>query len=643
MDRTVDPCVDFYAFSCGGWQEVNPIPPDQSTWSVYEKLQDDIERHLWGLLQAAASAKARSTTQAEIGDYFAACMDEARIEALGSKPLEPALAALASVKDRRGLAAWLAEQHLAGSTDELLFGFSSDQDASDATQFIATIDAGGLGLPDRDDYLDQDAKSKEQRERYREHVVRLLKLLGDDAATAQGTAALVMDIETVLAHASLTRVESRDPHKVFHRMRVEELEKLVPAFDWQTYLGGMRVPDTQVLNVSEPRFMQAVDAELNRRPLAQWKQYFRWHLVNAQAQYLSRAFADEDFAFNDKVLLGTDALAPRWKRCVRWVDRDLGESLGQEFVQKNFSPEIQETTRAMVLNIEREMEMNLRSLQWMSEPTRERALEKLAAMTNKIGYPERWRDYSSIRLARDDFYGNVARAEEFESARQLRRIGKPVDRGEWDVTPQTVDASYNQTMNDVTFPAGVLQPPLYDPKMDDAPGYGNTGGTIGHELTHGFDDEGRQFDAKGNLKDWWSKQDEAEFARRASCISDQFSTYVAVDDIHVNGKLTLGEDVADLGGLILAYRAWRHAAANEQLPSIDGLTPEQRFFVGSAQWACANIRPEAMRQLARTGPHSPPRYRVNGLVANMPEFAQAFSCKPGQPMTKPPEKICKVW
>jgi len=644
MDRSVDPCVDFYAYSCGGWEKLNPIPPDQSAWSVYAKLQDEIQRHLWGLLQTAADpSSARSPVQAKIGDYFAACMDEARIEELGAKPLQPALASLSKVKDGRGLATWLADQHLAATGTQLLFGFGSEQDLTDATQFIAALYAGGLGLPDRDDYLDPDPKSQQIREKYREHVLRTLQLLGDDAATAKKTTALVMDIETALAKASLTRVERRDPYKIFHRMRVSELQQLAPAFDWKTYLAGAGVPGTAVLNVSQPAFVKAVNAELKKRPLADWKRYLRWHLANSKARYLSRDFVEEDFAFNDKVLRGTEQLAPRWKRCVRWVDRDLGEALGQVFVEKNFSPELKRKTLDMVLGIEGQMEENLQTLAWMSPATRQRGIEKLKTMANKIGYPDRWRDYSSIRLARDDFQGNVTRAVRFESARQLTKIGKPVDRGEWDITPQTVNAYYSPTMNDMNFPAAVLLPPLYDPKMDAAPGYGNTGGTIGHELTHGFDDEGRKFDARGNLADWWTKEDAAEFERRAACVSDQFSSYIAVDDIHVNGKLTLGEDVADLGGLILAYRAWRAATANQRLMPIDGLTPDQRFFVGAAQWVCSNVRPEARRLRARIDPHSPPKYRMNGLVVNMPEFGQAFACKPGAPMTKPPERVCKVW
>jgi endothelin-converting enzyme/putative endopeptidase len=644
MDRSVDPCVDFYAFSCGGWLAKNPIPPDQAVWSVYGKLEANIERHLWGLLQTAADpSSAHDEVQRRIGDYFAACMDEARVESLGTTPLDPELKALAAVKDRRGLADWLAHAHGATRSSRLMFAFDAEQDASDATQYLAAVYAGGIGLLDRDDYLDQSTKAKEQRAKYREHVAKMLQLLGDDASTAKQTAALVMDIETTLARATLTRVEQRDPHKIFHKLPVEKLLELSPTFEWKTYLASAGVPATKVLDVSQPKFFQALDRELKRRPLADWKRYLRWQLVNVSARYLPRAFVDQDFAFYGKYLQGSEEMPARWKRCVRWVDRDLGEALGQVFVQKNFSPELKEKTLAMVLAIEHAMEADLKTLDWMSQPTRERALEKLAAMANKIGYPDRWRDYSSIRLTRDDLLGNVRRSTQFESSRLLGRVGKPVDRGEWEMTPQTVNAYYSPTMNDMNFPAGILQPPLYDPKMDAAPGYGNTGGTIAHELTHGFDDEGRQYDAKGNLKEWWTEKDAAEFARRATCVSDQYSSYIAVDDLHVNGKLTLGEDVADLGGLLLAYRAWRATIANQRLQPIDGLTPEQRFFVGYAQWACANVRPQTARVRARTDPHSPPRYRVNGLMTNVPEFGQAFSCKPGAPMTKPPDKVCRVW
>jgi putative endopeptidase len=645
MDRSVDPCTDFYAYSCGGWQKQNPIPADQTRWGVYGKLSNEILRHLWGLLAEAANpSPARSPIQAQIGDSFAACMDEARVDSLGTRPLEPALKALAAVKDRKGLATWLAERHLTTGDGQFLFGFSSEQDASDARQFIAAAYAGGLGLPDRDDYLDTDAKSVEQRARYLEHVAKMLQLLGDSPAKAQATAKLVLDIETELARASLTRVERRDPYKIFHRMEASKLAQLAPAFDWATYFAASAVPKTRVLNVSQPKFFEKLNTLLQRRPLSEWKQYLRWHLVNSESEYLSRPYVEEDFAFNGKYMRGAEQLPPRWKRCVRYVDRDLGEALGQVFVQKNFSPELKQRALTMVLAIEKEMEQDIRTLDWMSPATKEQALSKLHAMANKIGYPDRWRDYSSIHISRDDFFGNVARSVRFESARQLGKIGKPIDRGEWQMTPPTVNAYYNANMNDMNFSAGILQPPLYDAKMDDAPNYGNTGGTIGHELTHGFDDEGRQFDAHGNLKDWWTKEDAAEFTRRASCVSSQYSSYIAVGDVHVNGKLTLGEDVADLGGLILAYRAWKKAIATiDQITPIDGLTPEQRFFVGYAQWACENVRPETARLRARIDPHSPPKYRVNGLVVNMPEFARAFGCKQGQAMVKSPEAVCRVW
>jgi len=644
MDKSVDPCVDFYAYSCGGWQKLNPIPADQTKWDVYGKLTQEIRRHLWGLLQEASTpSPTRTPMQAQIGDYFAACMDEARVEARGAEPLRPALESLAAVKDKAALARWIAEQHLASGDGGFLFGFGSEQDSSDATQFIATTYSGGLGLPDRDDYLDQDAKSKEQRARYLQHVEKMLVLLGDDAATAKSSAKLVLDIETELAKSSLTRVERRDPYKTFHRLPVSELNKLAPRFDWKVYLATMGVAGTKVVNVSQPKFLQGLDAQLKRRSLADWKRYLRWHLINSWSEYLSKPFVDEDWEFNAKYMRGAEVQRPRWKRCVAYVDRDLGEALGQVFVAKNFSPALKQRTLDMVVAIQKAMADDIDTLEWMHPATKVQAREKLKSMANKIGYPDHWRDYSRVKLSADDFFGNVSHAVRFESARQLAKIGQPVDRGEWLMTPQQVNAYYNPNMNDINFAAGVLQPPLYDGKIDAAPGYGNTGGTIGHELTHGFDDEGRQYDAKGNLRDWWTKEDATEFSRRASCISDQYSKYIAVDDVHVNGKLTLGEDVADLGGLILAWRAWKTSTANQRLQPIDGLTPEQRFFIGNAQWACGNARPQTERLLARTDPHSPLRYRVNGLVVNMPEFAQAFSCKAGQPMVKPPDKVCKVW
>jgi endothelin-converting enzyme/putative endopeptidase len=450
-----------------------------------------------------------------------------------------------------------------------------------------------------------------------------------------------MQIETALAKASLTRVEQRDPYKLFHKMDRAKLQALTPSFGWDRYLKALGLPGLNEYNVTEPAFFREVQLQLASVPLDHWKAYLRWHAAQARAPYLSAAFVQADFDFFGRYLRGTPQLQPRWKRCVRYVDRYLGEALGQVFVERTFGSDMKARTMTMTKEIERAMEDDIRQLPWMSEPTRQQALSKLHAVVNKIGYPEKWRDYSSIRIDRGDFAGNIQRAAAFEGRRQLAKIGKPVDRGEWGMTPPTVDAYYDLQMNDINFPAGVLQPPIFDPKMDDAPNYGDTGGTIGHELTHGFDDEGRQFDAHGNLRDWWTKTDAHEFQERADCIAAQYAQYTVVDDIKINSRLTLGEDVADLGGEILAYMAWKHATRDKKLQSAGGFTPEQRFFIGFAQWACGDERPESKRVHAITDPHSPPEYRINGVVSNMPGFAAAFACRVGQPMVR--EKPCRVW
>ena len=644
MDKAVDPCVDFYAYSCGGWLKANPIPADQTSWSVYAKLGNEIKRHLWALLlEAGKPGPAKSEEEKKAGDYFASCMDLPAVDALGAAPLQPALKALAELKDSASLARWLAAQHLATASADLLFGFTSEQDASDSSQFIAAVYAGGLGLPDRDDYLRKDPKSVEQRGRYLAHVQRMLELGGDDPALARATAASVMRVETELAKASLTRVERRTPRNVFHKLPLARLKALAPAFDWDAYLAASGVPSTSVLDVSQPKFVTRVSQLLRQEPLDLWKGYLRWHLINGAAPHLSQPFVDADFEFYQKYLLGSEVLAPRWKRCVESVDENLGEALGQLFVKKNFSPELKSQARAMVLVIQKEMEKELQSLEWMSPATKEAAFAKLKSMADKIGYPDKWRDYSSVVVDRKDFFGNVTRATGFETARKLRKIGQPVDRGEWLENPQSVNAYYDPVMNDMNFMAAVLQPPLYDPKMDLAPNYGNTGQTVGHELVHGFDDEGRQFDEKGTLRDWWSKKDAKQFDQRVKCVADQYSGYIAVDEVYVNGELTLGENVADLGGIILAYRGWKTVTAGKELSAADGLTPEQRFFVGNAQWVCSNVRPATERLRARTNPHAPGKYRVNGLFVNMPEFAAAFACKAGQPMVKPASKVCRIW
>jgi putative endopeptidase len=642
MDPSADPCVDFYQYTCGGWIAHNPIPPDQASWSVYGKLAQDNEQFLWGILEDAGKpSPARTPVQQKIGDYFHACMDETAVDALGGKPLEPLLQRIAALKSRSELAAHLAREHPATGGSGMLFEFGSAQDFSDATQVIAFAGAGGLGLPDRDYYTKEDAKSQEIRAEYRKHVTRMLVLAGEPKEAAAKDAGTVLEMETALAKASLTRVERRDPYKLFHKMSPAELKKLTPAFEWKRYLDDSGLAGVETVNVMEPGFFREVDHELRSASLAEWKAYLRWHVVHARAPYLSKAFVAENFDFYAHTLRGVAEQPPRWKRCVRYVDRDLGEALGQEFVRRTFSARTKQDVVEMTRRIESAMEGEIETLDWMSEPTRQRALEKLHAVANKVGYPDRWRDYTSVEVRPTDFFGNVERATIFESRRELGKIGKPVDRGEWDMTPPTVNAYYNPQLNDMNFPAGVLQPPLYDPKLDAAPNYGNTGSTIGHELTHGFDDEGRQFDAHGNLKDWWSPADAKAFEERIQCVRDQYAQYTIVDDIKINSKLTSGEDVADIGGTLLAYLGWKAATAGEALQPGDGFTPDQRFFIGFAQWACENERPENLRANAITNPHSPGKYRVNGVVANLPQFQQAFACRGGQPMVS--GRPCKVW
>lgn len=642
MDTSADACVDFYRYACGGWQQHNPIPADQAKWSVYGKLYQDNQRFLWGILDGLAkSTTERNPAQQQIGDYFAACMDESAVETLGATPLKPDLDRIAALTSKSGLPALLAALQQSTGGRGLYFDVSAAQDFADSSQMIAFADAGGLGLPDRDYYTKDDAKSKALRAQYLTHVARMFELLGDAPKAAQAEARQVMDIETALASASLTRVERRDPHAIFHKVDAKGLQALTPHFDWAIYLDALGLRALDTFNVTQPAFYQALDQRWQADSLDAIKTYLRWHVAHANADYLASAFVNEDFAFFGKTLRGVPQLRPRWKRCVALVDDQLGEALGQEFVSRAFSPQLKQKTLHMTQQIEQAMQDDISTLTWMDAETKARALEKLHAIVNKIGYPDRWRDYGSIVVSRTDFAGNVERANRFEVHRQLAKIGKPLDRSEWGMTPPTVNAYFDPQMNDINFPAGVLQPPLYDPKMDDAPNYGNTGGTIGHELTHGFDDEGRQFDAHGNLKDWWTPKDAGNFTDRAQCIVDQYAQYTVVDEIKINSKLTQGEDIADLGGLMLALVAWKAETAGQNLENRDGLTPEQRFFIGYAQWACENNRPENLRVDAVTNPHSPGKYRVNGLMVNMPEFRDAFSCKVGQPMVS--EKPCRVW
>ena len=644
MDRNADPCEDLFQFACGGWKINNPIPADQSGWSTYGKAYVDNQRYLWGILQdSSRPGPERSATQTMIGDYFAACMDVENIDELGIKPLESDLQAIAGLEDKTQLGELIGR--LIVHTDSRVFflGLGSEQDAEDSSLMIGAIRAGGLGLPDRDYYLANDENKQATRKAYSEHLVAMFTLLGETTEKAQNSAATVMRIETALAKASLTRVERRDPHKVYNRKSLEELQQMAPAIDWSTLFTKTGLDPKPWLNLSQPAFIQEAQATIERESLEDLKTYLRWGLVNIRAQLLSKPFRDQDFAFFRGQLRGITEQSPRWRTCVSRVDRQLGEALGREFVERSFPPERREEARRMSLQIQQVMAERIDQMTWLSLETRTQAHEKLKKMRNKIGYPDKWRDYSSISIDRADYFGNVTRATGFDLNRQLDQIGKPVDLDEWFMTPAMVNAYYNPSMNDINFPAGVLMPPLYDSKMDDAPNYGNTGGTIGHELVHGFDDEGRKFDSDGNLRDWWTAQDVSAFKERADCIREQYATYNVIDDIFINSALTSGEDIADLGGLILAWHAWKKETASQELQAADGLSPEQRFFVGFAQWACGDERPEALRLHAATDPHSPPKYRINGVVVNMPEFGEAFSCKADAAMVKPVEKVCRIW
>ncbi len=640
LDRSVDPCVDFYRFSCGGWMKDNPVPADETSWSVYGKLADENQQFLWGLLEQDAGAANRDAAQQKIGDYFASCMDTAAVDRQGLEPVKSELAAIEGLPDRKELIVYLGRLDRS-EMGTYFFNSGPVQDPTDSTHVIADGGAGGLGLPDRDYYVKTDAKSLETRAKYEAYIVKLLTLSGEPAAQARGDAKAILRVETGLAKASLTRVERRDPYKEFHKMTLAQLEGVSPAVRWESFLAQQGAAGVSTLNVSQPAFLKQVQAVLTREPLPVLKAYLRFHVLTAAAPALASRYEVANFDFFSRYLRGAQQMPPRWKSCVRDVDHSLGEALGQEFVRRTFSPEMKASTVAMTDQIEQAMQQEIERLDWMSEPTKQEALRKLRTVRNKIGYPDHWRDYTALQVRREDYFGNVARAAEFQHNHDWAKIGKPVDRSEWDMSPPTVNAYYNPQMNDINFPAGVLQPPLYDPKSDDAPNYGDTGATIGHELTHGFDDEGRQFDAEGNLKDWWTKRDAQGFDERIDCLRDQFAGYVVVDDIHINSKLTSGEDVADLGGTLIAYIAWKKATAEENLQPVGGFTPEQRFFIGFGQWACENTRPESSRVLALTDPHSPGFARINGIVTNMPQFAEAFGCKANQPMVK--AKVCKVW
>jgi endothelin-converting enzyme/putative endopeptidase len=639
IDHSVSPCDSFYKFACGNWIDKNPIPADRGRWSRFDVLTELNLEKLRAILETAAAGSDPVTRK--IGDFYASCMDEAGIEAKGLAPLAPELARIEALTGTDGLSALLARQHQNGARG--FFAFRSTEDNTDATQVIAEVDQGGLGLPERDYYLREDSSSIELRNAYRRHVANMLRLLGEPGDVAEKNAGVVVALETDLAKASLDRVKRRDPRNLDHKLSRADLAGLAPRFAWDDYFSAVGQGGIDSLNVGWPDFLKGFDAVLGRYDVAALKTYLRWHLVSRAAQWLPKAFVAERFAFQGRMLTGAQEDRPRWKRCVQQVNWMIGEDLGRAYVAAAFPPNTKDETLAMIRAIEAAYAEDIAGLEWMTPDTKAKALAKLAAITNKVGYPDKWRDYSALEIVRGDALGNALRADGFEFRRRLAKIGKPVDRSEWMIPPPTVNAYYNPRTNDINFPAGILQPPFYDPKLDAAVNYGAIGSVMGHEMTHGFDDQGRKYDGNGNLRDWWTPADAAAFDQRAACLVDQYGNFAAVGDLKVNGRLTLGENIADAGGLHLAYAALERKLKGAAPPPIDGLTAPQRFFLAYAQAWCGRASDQEKRRRALTDPHAPNEFRVNGVVANEPAFARAFSCPAGAPMAPPPEKVCRVW
>jgi putative endopeptidase len=642
MDTSVSACQDFYRYANGGWMKKNQIPAAYPEWGSFDALAEKNRETLRGILEADAKANAKSGNAQKLGNFYASCMDEQKIEAEGLKPLMPELERIDKMRDTKDLQEEIA--HLHGYGISALFRFGADQDYKDSTRVIGSAAQGGLGLPDRDYYLKDDPKSKTLREQYAAHVAKMFELMGDDADKARAEAQTVMNIETTLAQASMTRVDRRDPDKTYHRMSVAEVQKLTPDFSWSNYLKAIGASQVGDINVAQPDFFKAANAQLTAVPVADWKTYLRWHLINSAASALSSKFVEEDFNFKGRTLQGTQENLPRWKRCVGSTDRALGEALGEEYVKIAFTPQSKARMMELVGNLIAALREDIGTLSWMSDATRKQAVGKLNAFARKIGYPEKWRDYSALNVDRGSFLSNRLRAVNFEFKRDLNKIGKPVDRTEWGMSPPTVNAYYNPSMNEIVFPAGILQPPFFNAEADDAINYGAIGAVIGHEMTHGFDDQGAKFDAEGNLKNWWMEADLKNFKSRADCVINQFSSFVVdeKENLRQNGKLVAGESIADLGGLTIAYAAFQKSMEGKpRPPAIDGFTPEQRFFLGYAQVWASNSRPEYERLLVNIDPHPLPRFRVNGPLSNMPQFAQAFQCKTGQAMVR--EDRCQIW
>jgi len=643
LDKNTAACTDFYQYANGGWLAANPLPAAYSSWGVANLLDERNRDVVHEILEAAAknTNAPKGSSEQKVGDYYATCMDEAKIEAEGVKPLAPAFAMITNIKDFAGLQDVIAHFHSMGLN--VVFNSDSTQDFKNSAEVTFEIYQGGLGLPDRDYYTKTDEKSAAIKDAYVKHVAKMFELLGDDPAKASAEANTVLGIETKLAEASLTRVEMRNPEKIYHRMTVAQVGELAPGYDWAAFMQKLGVTQKTDVNVATPDFFKVVNGMWTSVPLADWQTYLRWHLINNTAPALSSAFVNEDFNFKGKTLQGSKENLPRWKRCSAGTDRVMGEALGEVWVKKAFPPAAKARALDMVRNLEAALKSDLSTLSWMSEPTRKAAITKLDAFLNKIGYPDKWRDYSSLEIDRGPYVLNRARAAAFEKRRDLKKIGQPVDRMEWGMSPPTVNAYYNPQINEIVFPAGILQPPFFDADADDAYNYGGMGSVIGHEMTHGFDDSGAQFDAMGNFANWWSPEDLKEFKARAECVVNQFNSFEVEKGLNQNGKLVVGESIADLGGLVVAYAAFQKAMEGKPRKIIDGFTPEQRFFLGYARGWATNMRPELSRMLTAVDPHPLPKFRVNGPLSNIPQFAAAFSCKAGDAMVRPDKDRCQIW
>ncbi|HEY1848150.1 MAG TPA: M13 family metallopeptidase [Opitutaceae bacterium] len=642
MDTSVSPKEDFFHYANGTWIKNTPIPPEYSRWGAFDALQVRNVENLNRICQDEA-AKGASGTAVEkmVGDFYASGMDAAAAEAAGKNPIEPELEKIAAVTSPSGVMAEIA--HLQSIGCPVGFAFFSAADAKDSSMEIAQLGQGGLGLPNRDFYINDDDKSKGIRQAYVGHVSRTLQLLGDSAESADAEAAKILALETALAKASLSPEVLRNPYASYHKMPVADLAKYAPDIDWPGFLSAVGSPPVTELNFRQPDFFKEFDARLTSTPIDDWRAYLRWHLAHYASPYLSDPFVQENFHFYGETLSGTKKLLPRWKRVVAETDSDIGEALGQLYVARYFTPEAKAKVLKLVDDLRASLRDDLLSLPWMDDATRAKAVAKLDAFTVKMGYPDKWRDYSALTVDRGPYVLNVLRAGTFEERRLLGKIGKPVDRAEWHMTPPTVNAYYNPPRNEIVFPAGILQPPFFDAKADDASNYGAIGAVIGHEMTHGFDDHGRQYDPQGNLTDWWTPESANRFKARAAGIVKQFDGYTVLDGVHLIGERTQGENIADLGGLKIAYAALQRALAGKPRPAIDGFTPEQRFFLSYASVWCREIRPEELRTRVKTDPHSPAEFRVIGPLSNLDEFAAAFDVPEGAPMRRPKADRVTIW